>query len=177
MLKLISLPPFLLLFCIPLFPEPHAFLLLFLSPLIRGSAFYNSSLRRILLKSYKYISVQLLSHVWCFVAPWTSACQAPLSMGSPKQEYCIRLPFPSPADLPDPGTEPVSPALAGRFSTSEPPGKPTVHWQEDSNVQCFGVWSIYLSIYICVVDHFLFLFPLHIIPKTVAHLTLCCPIQ
>ena len=27
-------------------------------------------------------------------------------------------------DLPSPGLEPVSPALAGRFSTTAPPGKP-----------------------------------------------------
>ena len=27
-------------------------------------------------------------------------------------------------DLPRPGLEPMSPALAGRFSTTEPPGKP-----------------------------------------------------
>ena len=27
-------------------------------------------------------------------------------------------------DLPRPGLEPVSPALAGRFSTTAPPGKP-----------------------------------------------------
>ena len=30
-------------------------------------------------------------------------------------------------DLPGPGLEPVSPALAGRFSTTAPPGKPLVH--------------------------------------------------
>ena len=29
-------------------------------------------------------------------------------------------------DLPRPGLEPVSPALAGRFSTTEPPGKPGI---------------------------------------------------
>ena len=34
------------------------------------------------------------------------------------------MPFPSPGDLPDPGIEPASPALAGRFLTPEPPGKP-----------------------------------------------------
>ena len=37
------------------------------------------------------------------------------------------LPFPSPGDLPDPGTEPrslVSPVLAGGFFTTVPPGKP-----------------------------------------------------
>ena len=28
-------------------------------------------------------------------------------------------------DLPDPGIEPKSPALTGRFFTTEPPGKPT----------------------------------------------------
>jgi len=27
-------------------------------------------------------------------------------------------------DLPDPGIKPMSPALAGRFFTTEPPGKP-----------------------------------------------------
>ena len=30
------------------------------------------------------------------VTPWTVACQAPLSMGFPRQEYCNGLPFPSP---------------------------------------------------------------------------------
>ena len=34
------------------------------------------------------------------------------------------LPFPSPGDLPDLGIEPESPALAGRFFTTEPTGKP-----------------------------------------------------
>ena len=43
--------------------------------------------------------------------PWTVAHQAPLSMGFSTQEYWSRLPFPSPADLPNPGTKPRSPAL------------------------------------------------------------------
>ena len=34
------------------------------------------------------------------------------------------LPSPSPEDLPDPGIDPMSPALAGGFFTTEPPGKP-----------------------------------------------------
>ena len=59
-----------------------------------------------------------------FVTPWTVAHQAPLSMGFPRQESQSRLPFPSLGDLPDQGTEPISPALAGRFFTTEPPGKP-----------------------------------------------------
>ena len=43
--------------------------------------------------------------------PWTVACQAPLSMGFPRQEYRSGLPFPSPVDLPDPEIEPAFPAL------------------------------------------------------------------
>ena len=45
------------------------------------------------------------------VAPWTAACQAPLSMGFFRQKYWNGLPFPSPGDLPDPGIEPESPRL------------------------------------------------------------------
>ena len=46
-----------------------------------------------------------------------------------RQEYWNELPLPSPWDLPDPGIEPVSPvspALAGGFFTTEPPGKPEI---------------------------------------------------
>ena len=56
--------------------------------------------------------------------PWTVTCQAPLSMGSSRQEYLSGLPFPPPGNLPDPGIEPRSPALQADTSTSEPPGKP-----------------------------------------------------
>ena len=54
--------------------------------------------------------------------PWTIAHQASLSMGLPRQEYWSALPFLSPRDLPDPGTKPTSPELAGESFTSEPPG-------------------------------------------------------
>ena len=43
--------------------------------------------------------------------------------GIPRQEYWSGLSFPSPGDLPDPGIEPMSPALACRFFTAEPLGK------------------------------------------------------
>ena len=55
---------------------------------------------------------------------WTIACQAPLSLGFPRQDYWSGLPFPSPGHLPDPGIIPASPALAGGVFTTEPPGKP-----------------------------------------------------
>jgi len=44
-------------------------------------------------------------------------------MGFSRQEYWSGLPFPSPGDLPESGIEPVSPALAGGFFTTELPGK------------------------------------------------------
>ena len=47
-------------------------------------------------------------------------------MAFPKQEYLSELPFPSPGHLPDPGIETASPALAGRFFTTESPGKPNL---------------------------------------------------
>uniref|UniRef100_A0AAA9TDG6 EF-hand calcium binding domain 2 n=1 Tax=Bos taurus TaxID=9913 RepID=A0AAA9TDG6_BOVIN len=51
----------------------------------------------------------------------TVAHQVPLSKGFSRQEYWSGLPFPSPGDLPNPGTESTSPALAGGFFTTEPP--------------------------------------------------------
>ena len=59
--------------------------------------------------------------VQIFVTLWTVACQAPLSMGCSRQEYWSRLPFPSPGDLRNPGTEPtslMSPTLADGFFTT-----------------------------------------------------------
>ena len=49
--------------------------------------------------------------------------QAPLSLGFSKQEYWSGLACPPPGDLPNPGIEPRSPALAGGFCIAEPPGK------------------------------------------------------
>ena len=64
------------------------------------------------------------------VTPGTVACQTPLSMGFSRQECWDELPFPSPGALPDPGIEPVSPTLAGRFFTTEPVGKPNVIYHQ-----------------------------------------------
>ena len=68
--------------------------------------------------------VSQLSRAQLFVTLQTVACQAPLSMGFSRQENWSRLPFPSSGDLPDPGIKPTSSALAGRFFTTMPPGKP-----------------------------------------------------
>ena len=53
----------------------------------------------------------------------TVAHQAPLSMGFSMQQYWNGLPFPPLGNLPDPGIKPVSPAMACKFFTTEPPGK------------------------------------------------------
>ena len=39
----------------------------------------------------------------------------------------------SPRGFPNPGTEATSPALAGGFSTTEPPGKPEVRGEDSSD--------------------------------------------
>ena len=62
-----------------------------------------------------------------FANPWTVANQAPLSVGFPSQEFRSGLPFPPPGHLPNSGIKPTSlasPALAGGFFTTKPPGKP-----------------------------------------------------
>ena len=57
------------------------------------------------------LSLSHTNHIRTLVNPWTAACQAPLSMGFPKQEYWSGLPFPSPGTLPDLEIELTSPAL------------------------------------------------------------------
>ena len=63
--------------------------------------------------------------------PWSVACQAPLSMGFSRQEYCSGLPFSPPGDLPDKGVEPVFPAslaLQADSLSAEPSGKSIVRY-------------------------------------------------
>ena len=74
-------------------------------------------------------SLALLSYRACSV---TQSCPtlcnpmdcSPLSVGFSRQEDWRGLTFPLPEDLPNPGTEPSSPARAGGFFITEPPGNP-----------------------------------------------------
>ena len=59
-----------------------------------------------------------------FVTPRTVAHQAFLSMGFPRQAYWSGLPCSPSGGPPDPGIEPTSPALAGRFFTTDRLEKP-----------------------------------------------------
>ena len=70
------------------------------------------------------IIVQQLSHVCLFATLWTPAHQVPLFMGFPRQEYWSSFPLPSLEDFLDPGIKSLFPKLAGRFITTETPGKP-----------------------------------------------------
>ena len=63
----------------------------------------------------------ILSHsscVWFFATLWTVAWQAALSMGFSRQEYWRGLPFQSPGNLPYPGVDSRSHALADLFFTT-----------------------------------------------------------
>ena len=83
--------------------------------------------------------MRVLSHVQLFTTPWTVVHQAPLSLGFSRQEYWCSLPFPSPGDLPDPGMELESPALAGWFFTTEP------NWGHISINAQIMMWDPFLS--------------------------------
>ena len=65
----------------------------------------------------------MLSHIQLFVTVWTVALMAPLSLGFCRQEYYNGLPFPTPGDLPNPGSELASlfPALTGGFFITSSP--------------------------------------------------------
>ena len=72
----------------------------------------------------------------------TVACQAPLSIEFSRQEYWSGLPSPSPGYLPNPGTEPRSPALQVDYLPAEPQKKPRL-----------GVQDLKLSVFILLALH------------------------
>ena len=54
------------------------------------------------------------------MTPWIAVSLAPLSMGLSRQEYWCGLPFLTPAELPDPGIEPMAPATPALQADSLP---------------------------------------------------------
>ena len=72
-----------------------------------------------------YLSCCLVAELWpTLLWPHGLAHEAPSTVGFPGKECWSGVPFHSPGALSDPGIEPVSPALAGGFFTTESPGKP-----------------------------------------------------
>ena len=86
------------------------------------------------------------NHVQLCATPWTVAHQTPLSMVFSRQEYWSGLPCPSPGDLPDPGIEPMSPALAGRFLTTGPPCMPN---QTGGGGHLIPGWPVHGMVHVC----------------------------
>ena len=67
-------------------------------------------------------------------------------MGLSRQEYWSVLLFTPLEDVPDPGIEPESPALAGGFFTTEPPRKPhfppdVIKYTQEIRVMAFGKFN------------------------------------
>ena len=95
--------------------------------------------------------------LWLFVTPWTIAYQAPLSMEFFRQKYWSGLPFPSPADLPDPGIKPRSPALESDSlpATREAPNQDLISVSTSPSNWPFQqfIWNflIYTSEVICMI--------------------------
>ena len=80
----------------------------------------------------------------------------PLSMEFSRQEYWGGLPFPSPGDLPDPGTEPRSPALQADFLPTELQGKPRCLYILEINPLSVGS---FVNIFSQSSFHFVYDFP------------------
>ena len=58
---------------------------------------YISSIYYVSIERWK-VRGESFSHIRLFVIPWTVACQTPLSVGFPRQEYWSGLPFTCPLD-------------------------------------------------------------------------------
>ena len=85
------------------------------------------------------VCAQSVSHVRLFATLCRAvAQQAPLSMRFPRQEHAVSCHFLLQGGLPDPGIEPISPALAGRVFTTKPPRKPHI-------TECLSTNKIVLS--------------------------------
>ena len=74
-----------------------------------------------------------------------------------RQKYWSGLSFPSPGDLPDPGTKPRSPELQADSLPSEPPGKPTTPRRNTIyvTIQIYKLKKQHIPITILISTHFL----------------------
>ena len=146
---------------------------------------YNPNLRKESAAGITLGSCQVVSDsLW----PHRLACQVPLSLEFPRQEYWSGLPFPTPGDFPDRGIEPTSPALAGTlfycWATREATGiirflhKSLVFVHLLSHVQLFAApWTAALQASLSLTIS-------QSLPKFMSielvmlsnHLILCCPL-
>ena len=93
------------------------------------------------------VCARALSHNQLFAIPWTVAHQAPLSIEFSRQEYCSKLPFPTPGDYPDPGMKPMSlvssasPELAGGFFTTTSPILRGGDYKQAMIIECYKCYD------------------------------------
>ena len=130
----------------------------------------------------RYLHVCVLNrfgHVRLFVALWTVACQAPLSVGFSRQEYWNGFPCSPQGALPNPGIEPHLLHLlqwqAGSLSLV-PPGKPWPRYLASSNMPPFSWqahmeavhadWKEYLNLLICEESHLKYMEDYHQVPAS-----------
>ena len=101
---------------------------------------------------FVFVVVQLLSHIQPLATPWIVVHKAPAYMGFYRKEYWSGLPFPSPGDLPGPGIESKSPALAGEFFTTDPPRKTCVGYicRKKPNITCCCCCCHFSRVRLCV---------------------------
>ena len=103
-----------------------------------------------------------------------------------QEEYWNGLPFPVPEDLPDPGIKPkslMSPALASRFFTIAPPGKPN-NSNQFSSVQSLSRVRLFATPWIATYQASLSITNSHSLLKLMSiesmlpsnHLILCPPL-
>ena len=85
--------------------------------------YWGTAVKSVIIRWYVHVCRAQSCLILCD-APWSVAHQDPLSMEFSSQEYWSGLSLPPPGHLPDPGIKPMSSALAGRFFTTEPAGKP-----------------------------------------------------
>ncbi|KAI4579382.1 hypothetical protein MJT46_000750 [Ovis ammon polii x Ovis aries] len=99
---------------------------LLVSPLAQNAFLMTTPPAQNLPHCYSLVPVsELICLCVCTCALSVQLCDphhASLSLGFFRQESWSGLLFPTPGDLPDPRMKPRSPALAGRFFTTEPSG-------------------------------------------------------
>ena len=103
------------------------------APEAKGNSFNHRMLIHVYMQyTPSFIRNAVFSRFSCihfFATWWTTASQAPLTVGISQQECWSGFPCPPPGDPFNPGIEPLSPmspALAGEFFTAEPLRKPFV---------------------------------------------------
>ena len=112
---------------------------------------YHITCYRLHIIYIKYIYMHMHIYMYVCVCMYIYICvyiYIYMSMGFPQQEYWIRLPFPPPRDLPNPGIKPKSPespVLADRFFITEPSLK--LHTHTLTYVEIRTTRKAYLSVY------------------------------